>query len=836
MKKTVDKELMKLDMYADMINDNIKDRDYANLRRLCDVTFPEKLKVVDELVEKVGELFIDEEKSMEEFHNWSGKVKHSMKHAKALFNDGKMEITRVNEERAQITRAKVMAEERKVKEDERNEMREYEERIRQEKLARERESWMEHQRIILETKERELELERQARGAHANLPTLNITPFKGTSKDWIRFSNQFKAQVDSQSVSKTIKLGYLLQCVKGACHELIGNIPNNDYGYDRAMELLREEYGQDKTVLAAHTKEIINLQSVRGTRYLSVKEFYETLLINFEALRAMDGDGKVEGLVLSTLDKLSGIKADLTRNDDNWETWGFDQLLQELRKWLKRHHNEEKIEQGRESKGSSKTFLTSEKRGPHCFYCPNKHWPDQCNVITDTKERKEMLKKRGLCFKCGENHLMKDCKKRGCFICKGNHHSSLHEERSRNEGGNLTGFTPSEECILPLLPFEIRGEEIWGVLDTGSSKNYICRKAIESCNLKPIRWETTRLRTAEGIGKASKRPVYALSTYTQKGERFEFEAVGLDQSNFAETERAPSKDLKLKYEHFRGLHIPESKDGKYEVQMLIGDPTFTEIRTGECKKGLGGQPIADETLFGWAVHGERGEMNLNYFTQTTSSDYEQLYRLDVLGVEDRKEFDQEEVKKEFIENIEQKEDGRYKVKIPWIEDRVPQNTNESQSRLRLNRLMKKMTEEIRDGYEEIIEDQLRMGVIEEVPKQPSGKRIFYMPHKPVVREEATSTKLRMVFDASAKPLPDAFSINECMNPGPITQPLLWDILIRSRMAPVCITGDVTKAFLQVEIDECDRDAFRFLYKNKQGQEKGYRFCRVPFGGKVRLFA
>ena len=114
-----------------------------------------------------------------------------------------------------------------------------------------------------------------------------------------------------------------------------------------------------------------------------------------------------------------------------------------------------------------------------------------------------MLKKRGLCFKCGENHLMKDCKKRGCFICKGNHHSSLHEERSNNDGGSVTAFTPSEECILPLLPFEIRGEEVWGVLDTGSSKNYICRKAIERCNLKPIRWETTRLRTAEGIGKAS---------------------------------------------------------------------------------------------------------------------------------------------------------------------------------------------------------------------------------------------------------------------------------------------------------------------------------------------
>ena len=61
------------------------------------------------------------------------------------------------------------------------------------------------------------------------------------------------AQIDSQPVSKTVKLGYLLQCVKGECHDLIGNIPNNDGGYDRALQLLKEEYGQDRAVLASHT-------------------------------------------------------------------------------------------------------------------------------------------------------------------------------------------------------------------------------------------------------------------------------------------------------------------------------------------------------------------------------------------------------------------------------------------------------------------------------------------------------------------------------------------------------------------------------------------------------
>ena len=48
-----------------------------------------------------------------------------------------------------------------------------------------------------------------------------------------------------------------------------------------------------------------------------------------------------------------------------------------------------------------------------------------------------------------------------------------------------------------------------------------------------------------------------------------------------------------------------------------------------------------------------------------------------------------------------------------------------------------------------------------------------------------------------------------MNLSPQTQRLLWDILIRSRVAPVCVVGDITKAFLQVELHTEDRDAFRF---------------------------
>ena len=183
---------------------------------------------------------------------------------------------------------------------------------------------------------------------------------------------------------------------------------------------------------------------------------------------------------------------------------------------------------------------------------------------------------------------------------------------------------------------------------------------------------------------------------------------------------------------------------------------FTEIRTGKTAKGNPGEPIGDETLFGWAVHEKKGETYHNYFTRTTSDGYEGLYQLDVSGVEDRKEFDQGEVKKEFFENFSRKQTGRYVIKIPWIEDRIPQQTNEAQS---MDSLFRRMNPSVKESYDAIIKGQLDIEIIE-APRQPTGSRIFYMPHKPVARDNATSMKVCMVFDASGHRLNEKLDHNK----------------------------------------------------------------------------
>ena len=217
-------------------------------------------------------------------------------------------------------------------------------------------------------------------------------------------------------------------------------------------------------------------------------------------------------------------------------------------------------------------------------------------------------------------------------------------------------------------------------------------------------------------------------------------------------------------------------------------------------------------------------------TQTSQSDYENLCRLDVLGIADSGENDQEMVYQDFKEQLGRSPDGWYEANLPWKLHHALLATNEKGSRRRLEQLVKKLRREGNyDSYDQIIQDQLQQGVIELAPDEASKKE-FYLPHKAVVKREAESTKLRIVYDASAKESNHHPSLNDCLYPGPPLQNLLWSILVRSRFYPVLLTGDLEKAFLQVRIKEEERDALRFFWRSpSQDKTVIYRFTRALFG-------
>ena len=174
------------------------------------------------------------------------------------------------------------------------------------------------------------------------------------------------------------------------------------------------------------------------------------------------------------------------------------------------------------------------------------------------------------------------------------------------------------------------------------------------------------------------------------------------------------------------------------------------------------------------------------------------------------------VYQEFQEQLERKPDGSYQTSLLWKPGHLPLNNNKSGSISRLKNLTRKLQRQPDEfeQYDEIIQTQLSEGIIEKAPEEVKGNE-FYIPHKAVFNQDSETTKMRIVYDASAKPTTESPSLNECLETGPPLQNLLWNVLIRNRFAPIALCGDIKKAFLQVHIKEEDRDALRFHWiKNK----------------------
>ena len=133
-------------------------------------------------------------------------------------------------------------------------------------------------------------------------------------------------------------------------------------------------------------------------------------------------------------------------------------------------------------------------------------------------------------------------------------------------------------------------------------------------------------------------------------------------------------------------------------------------------------------------------------------------------------------------------------------------------------------------YDPIILNQLSSEIVEVAPEHASEKE-FYIPHRPVVKETSETTKLRIVYDALAHARTNAPSLNECLHAAPPLQNELWSVLVRNRLHPVALAGDLRQAFLLIRMRESKHDALRFHWWADLSSTEviTLRFTRALFG-------
>ena len=98
----------------------------------------------------------------------------------------------------------------------------------------------------------------------------------------------------------------------------------------------------------------------------------------------------------------------------------------------------------------------------------------------------------------------------------------------------------------------------------------------------------------------------------------------------------------------------------------------------------------------------------------------------------------------------------------------------------------------------------------------------------MIQKQSSTTKLRIVFDGSTRQL-KSNSLNDCLYKGANIGTESVAQLLRFRLGRFVILADIQEAFLQISVNEADRDFTRFLWVDNDGDVVSYRFARVPFG-------
>ncbi|XP_052755148.1 uncharacterized protein LOC128201625 [Galleria mellonella] len=110
-----------------------------------------------------------------------------------------------------------------------------------------------------------------------------------------------------------------------------------------------------------------------------------------------------------------------------------------------------------------------------------------------------------------------------------------------------------------------------------------------------------------------------------------------------------------------------------------------------------------------------------------------------------------------------------------------------------------------------------------------GTPHYFLPHHGVYREHSSTTKLRVVFDASAA-TSSGVSLNDIQQVGPPLQRDLVDILLRFRQHRYTACADVEKMYRQCLLNELQRDLQLIVWRDNPSEPLGiYRLNTVTYG-------
>ncbi|CAK9814704.1 hypothetical protein ANTQUA_LOCUS8181, partial [Anthophora quadrimaculata] len=702
---------------------------------------------------------------------------------------------------------------------------------------------------------------------HVKLPTMHLPKFGGAYEAWPGFADAFKSAVhDNPTFRDAQKLIYLKSCLTGKAAEKVESLETTAANYSVAWNILERYYNDPSIVINNRVQAFFELPACSRGDVRTIGELTDTATKHYNALKALNKPFLEAFPIYAVTNKLD----EQTRLRWKERIQGID--LPSMEDLLDFLHNRRKVLEttklepprpltrpnhahanyklrNRGSINRNVQSLAHPAQQVRCFMCKGSHFTLHCQRLTNANidQRIEMVRNAGLCNNClRPNHDIKDCTAGSCKQCNGKHHTLLHKEQQpvRANVSALNVKTENETLLSTAIVYirDNRGnlQSCRALLDSGAQSHFITERFAKLLSLPQ---QDTNIPVI-GINHSSSRIKNTVrATVKSRINNFTFDLTFFILPHI--TEILPSRPISKAQLNIPS-NIPLADPGfniPSEIDALIGVELFFKLLCVGQIAIADGAITLQKTKIGWILAGKLPDerplkaTRCHVTRESLEARVAKFWELEETphGIA----LSPEERACEFHFKTTTTRDpttGQYITRLPF--KTLPPSFGDSYStaRRRFVALERNFIKDpnLRSQYIKFLSEYRDLGHMTKL-ENPNTQDGYYLPHHAIIKHDSLTTKLRVVFDASAKSS-NGVSLNDTLLIGPTIQEELYALLIRFRSYTYVLTADIAKMYRQILIDPRDRIYQKILWRETSDQPiETYILNTVTYGTSAAPF-
>ncbi|XP_058817756.1 uncharacterized protein LOC131681067 [Topomyia yanbarensis] len=664
-----------------------------------------------------------------------------------------------------------------------------------------------------------------------------IPTFDGMYANWPKFKAVFQDLMANSADTDAIKLYHLDKALVGAAAGVLDENIISAGNYQQAWAVLTERYENQRVIVESHIRGLLQLKRMSGESYKDLRALLDESTRHVESLRYLNQQliGISEHMIVYTitnaLDKATRKAWESTLK--RGELPKYESTIAFLKTRCQILENCETSTPVAPTPVPKSKFVTVVPKAPiqksyatttvntnqaeMCELCGGAHFNYQCATLKNlnASQMSEKIRAAGACFNClRKGHRSNRCpSNNSCRKCQKRHHTILHDDSA--EGCSQDGRTKVPTQQVP------------------ESANVATPVPVLNSSTAPKEDPPVSTACSCNYGQSSKivllltAIVHAIDRHNQPHEC----RVLLDSGSQV-TGTIPSVKIDVtEWNIPQGIHLADPEFHKPEkIDMLVGAELFFDLLKPGCLTLADNLPQLRDTHLGWVVVGVINDAIVSNVAiqQSNVASIARVERLmhqfwSVEEVPDVTPLSVEEQSCEthFLSTHNRNPNGRFVVSLPLKEN---VNHIDDCRALALKRFLmpeKRLQRdaELRSQYVDFIREYEALGHCHEVKESndQSNRAMYYMPHHAVLRPHSSSTKCRVVFDASAKSSSPKLSLNEVLKVGPIVQRDLFSIMLSFRKHAVAFSADITKMYRQILVAPEDTCYQRIFWREQPTQ-------------------